>query len=159
MVNDDVELGRSVLTLQLVSIKAAASSTAEKGATGQFNYRLRNRNENVDGQYKRMFLFGDLKSKTDECAYAIKSGGKHKNLWNRNPMHRDDGTFIIGSIIALPMPKKIEYLMANVIMIVEITMSVYVIKKPLELPERPINFTISPRVSEELFIIGNITYN
>ena len=105
LISDDVEVRRSVLTLQLFSIKAAASSTAAKGATGQFNYRLRNRNENVDGQYKRMFLFGDLKSKTDECAYVIESGGKNKNLWN---IHRDNGTLTIDAIVTLPMQKKIH---------------------------------------------------
>ena len=153
LVNDDIVVGHKVLTLHLLSIKAAAASNAAKGTTGQYNYKMRNKNESVDGQYKRMFLFGDLKSRTNECCYIIESGGKNKNLWNRNPMHRDDGTLTIGSIIALPMPKKITSLMANEIMIVETTLSAYIIKKPQEFPEKPINFQVSPKVSAKLFII------
>ena len=158
LVNDDIEVGRKVLTLHLLSIKAAAPSNAAKGTTGQYNYKMRNKNENVDGQYKRMFLLGDLKSKTNECCYIIESGGKNKNLWTRNPMHRDDGTLTVGSIIALPMPKKITSLMANEIMIVETTLSAYSIKKPQEFPEKPINFQVSPKVSAKLFIIVNVIY-
>ena len=158
LVNDDIEVGHKVLTLHLLSIKAAAPSNAAKGTTGQYNYKMRNRTENVDGQYKRMFLLGDLKSKTNECCYIIESGGKNKNLWTRNPMHRDDGTLTVGSIIALPMPKKITSLMANEIMIVETTLSAYSIKKPQEFPEKPINFQVSPKVSAKLFIIVNVIY-
>ena len=156
--NDDIEVGRSVLTLELLSIKAAGSSAAAKGTQGQFHYKNRNKNENQDGQYKRMFLFRDLKSRTNKCAYIIESGGKNKNLWTKNPLYRDDGTITIGTIIALPMPCKITTLMAKEIMIVEMTMSAYVVKKPLEHPERPINFSIASRVSAEFFIIGNILY-
>ena len=158
LVNDDVEVGRSLLTVQVLSIKAAAPSNAAKGTTGQYNYKMRNRTENVDGQYKRMFLLGDIKSRTNECCYIIESGGKNKNLWTRNPMHRDDGTLTVGSIIALPMPKKITSLMANEIMIVETTLSAYSIKKPQEFPEKPINFQVSPKVSAKLFIIVNVIY-
>ena len=158
LVTDNVEVGRSLLTVQVLSIKVAASSNAAKEATGQYNYRLRNKNENVDGQYKRIFLLGGLKSRTNECCYIIESGGKNKNLWTRNPMHRDDGTLTVGSIIALPMPKKITSLMANEIMIVETTLSAYSIKKPQEFPEKPINFQVSPKVSAKLFIIVNVIY-
>ena len=105
-----------------------------------------------------MFLFRDLKSRTKECAYIIESGGKNKNLWTKNPLYRDDGTITIGTIIALPMPRKITTLMANEIMIVEITISAYVIQRPLEKPERPINFSIASRVSVEFFISGYIMY-
>lgn len=147
LVTENVIIGKSVLSLQLLSIKAAAPSSSAKGATGQYHYRMKNKHENVDGQYKRMFLLGDLKSRTNECCYIIESGGKNKNLWNRNPMHRDDGTLTIGSIIALPMPKKITSLMANEIYILETTLSAYIVKKPQEFPEKPINFTITPRVS------------
>ena len=106
LATDNIGIGHKVLTLHLMSIKAAAPSNAAKGTTGQYNYKMRNKNENVDGQYKRMFLLADLMSRTNECCYIIESGGKNKNLWTRNPMHRDDGTLTIGSIIALPMPKK-----------------------------------------------------
>ena len=158
LATNNIEVGRKVLTLHLMSIKAAAPSNAAKGTTGQYNYKMRNKNENVDGQYKRMFLLADLMSRTNECCYIIESGGKNKNLWTRNPMHRDDGTLTIGSIIALPMPKKITSLMANEISIVETTLSAYIIKKPQEFPEKPINFQVSPKVSTKLFIIANVIY-
>ena len=158
LVTDNVEVGRSLLTVQVLSIKAAASSNAAKEATGQYNYRLRNKIENVDGQYKRIFLLGGLKSRTNECCYIIESGGKNKNLWTQNPMHCDDGALTVSSIIASPMPKKITSLMANKIMIVETTLSAYIIKKPQEFPEKPIDFQVSPKVSAELFIIVNVIY-
>ena len=158
LATDNIGIGHKVLTLHLMSIKAAAPSNAAKGTTGQYNYKMRNKNENVDGQYKRMFLLADLMSRTNECCYIIESGGKNKNLWTRNPMHRDDGTLTIGSIIALPMPKKITSLMANEISIVETTLSAYIIKKPQEFPEKPINFQVSPKVSTKLFIIVNVMY-
>ena len=40
--SDDVEVGRAVLTLQLVGIKAAADHSSAKGTQGQFNYKLKN---------------------------------------------------------------------------------------------------------------------
>ena len=156
--NDDFVVGNGVLTLELMSIKAAGSSASAKGTQGQFHYKNKNRNENQDGQYRRMFLFRDVKSRTNECAYIIESGGKNKNLWTKNPLYRDDGTITIGTTIALPMPRKITTLMANEIMIVEITLSACVIQTPLEKPECPIDFNIASRVSVELFIIGNIMY-
>ena len=61
-------------------------------------------------------------------------------------------------IIVVIMVKKIRTLMANEIMILKTTLSVVVMKRPLEQIKRPINFSISPRVSIELIIIGNVIY-
>ena len=81
--SDNVEVGRSVLTLQLVGIKAAADHSSAKGTQGQFNYKLKSQNQQVGGQYQRMFLFCDVNSPNDLCCYVIESGGKNKNLWNK----------------------------------------------------------------------------
>ena len=48
--------------------------------------------------------------------------------------------------------------MANEISIVETTLTAYIIKKPQEFPEKPINFQVSPKVSTKLFIIANVIY-
>ena len=39
--SDDVEVGRSVLILQLVGIKEAADYSSAKGTQGQFNHKLK----------------------------------------------------------------------------------------------------------------------
>ena len=39
--SDDIEVERVVLTLQLLSIKAAADHSSAKGTQGQFNYKLK----------------------------------------------------------------------------------------------------------------------
>lgn len=41
--SDDVEVGRGLLTLQLVGIKAAVDHSSVKGTQGQYNYKLKNR--------------------------------------------------------------------------------------------------------------------
>ena len=40
--SDDVEVGRAVLTLQLVGITTTVDHSSAKGTQGQFNYKLKN---------------------------------------------------------------------------------------------------------------------
>ena len=103
-----------------------------------------------------MFLFCDVNSPNDLCCYVIESGGKNKNLWNKNPIYRDNGVVTIGTIIGVIMPKKITTLMANEIMILETTLSAIIMKRPLEQIKRLINYSIPPRVSADSTIIGNV---
>ena len=105
-----------------------------------------------------MFLFHDVNSRNDLCCYVIESGGKNKNLWNKNPIYCDNGVITIRTIIMVIMPKKITTLMANEIMVLETTLSTVVMKRPLEQIKRPINFSIPSRVSADLTIIGNVIY-
>ena len=48
--------------------------------------------------------------------------------------------------------------MANEVMILEPTLSALVMKQPLAQIERPINYSIPPRVSADLIIIRNVIY-
>ena len=70
---DELEVGRAVLTLQLVGIKTLADLLSTKGNQGQFNYKLKTE-ETSRWTVSIYALFCNVNNPNDLCCYGIEFG-------------------------------------------------------------------------------------